>query len=187
MGNDATQLVVAAGGGRLMVAPKGTVAPVDSQAAWGQGWIDLGYIAEDGLGIKPESETKDVTAWQSLFPVRKIVTGRKLTFSCALEQWNRETLPLAFGGGAPVAGAGAGEARYDLPHDGAIDERAFGIEWQDGAKAYRVIVPRGLVTDVGEIKLARGAASALQVTFEAEGDDNGIGYLLTNDPALQPG
>ncbi len=58
MGNVATQLVVAAGGGRLMVAPKGTVAPVDSQAAWGQGWIDLGYIAEDGLGIKPEARPR---------------------------------------------------------------------------------------------------------------------------------
>ncbi len=60
-----------------------------------------------------------------------------------------------------------------------------GIEWQDGTKIYRFVVPRGIVTDAVETNFRRGAAADLPITFGVMSETGAQPfYMLTNDPAF---
>jgi hypothetical protein len=98
-----------AGTGRLYKAVAGTPIPTDSIAAWNAGFTDIGY-ATDGFTMVQDFKTKDVTAWQALEPLRLIVTALNRSFQFELQQSNKDTLALAWGGAAitPVPGTSLG-------------------------------------------------------------------------------
>jgi hypothetical protein len=185
MALSASEIVVGATG-NVRVAPVGTTAPVDVATAWAAGWIDLGYATEDGVTLSNERTTEDIMAWQALDPVRTVGTARLTTVSFQLMQWNETTVPLAFGGGTvtPTAGPPA-HYRYDPPADATPDERALGIQWADGTKVYRLIIPRAVVTESVETNLVKNAAGLLPLTFRALGTDGAASwYIRTSDPAF---
>ena len=98
-----------AGTGRLLKAALGTALPVDSVAAWGSGFVDLGY-ADDGFEMKQDLKRKEVNGWQTLELLRLITTALNRTFTFNLKQTNRDTLALAWGGATitPAAAASLG-------------------------------------------------------------------------------
>src|SRR5919108_1638037 len=98
MPKDSDEVVVGANG-RIFVAPVGTAAPADTAAAYGVAWIDLGFANEDGVTLMVGKDVESIGAWQSMFPIRRVVTARDMSLSFALRQWNESALPLAFGGG----------------------------------------------------------------------------------------
>jgi hypothetical protein len=99
-----------AGTGAFWKAPLGTVLPTDSTTAWGASFMNLGY-ATDGFEMTQDKKTTEVSAWQTLEPVRLITTALIRKFKFELEQSNKATLALAWGGtiipavGTPVGGA----------------------------------------------------------------------------------
>ena len=104
------------------------------------------------------------------------------TFS--LQQWNEDTVPLAFGGGE-VVNPTLGVWRYVPPEPDDIDERALMIDWQDGTKNYRLLFPRGLVTGAVEINLRRTDEAELPVTFVSTPNTGDAPFvLLTDDDAF---
>lgn len=176
---------IVAGNGKIMVAPVGTTSPLDADDAWPAGWVDLGYANEDGVTVTPGLETEDIPAWQTPYPIRTVVTTRRLTVAFVLRQWNKDTVRLALGGGtitaltAPQTGH-----KYSPPAPEFLDERELGIEWVDGTKQYRWIVPKVILREDVEIQLQRGDAANLPLNFgllaPASGDP---WYLLSNDPS----
>lgn len=181
----ASEIVVGASGS-IRVAPLATAAPVDVATAWGAGWIDLGYADEDGITFSNDQTTEDIMAWQSFNAVRTVITERNTTVAFNLEQWNETTVPLAFGGGSITTTAGPPiHYRYDPPTAGVVDERSLGVEWVDGSKIYRLIVPRGVVSESVETNLTKSTAGLLPITFKVLGTDGSVPfYLRTNDPAF---
>lgn len=175
--------LVVAGAGKVMVAPVGTVAPADPVAAWPAGWIDLGYTNDDGVTFTDARTIEEINVWQLFYPARLVVTARDARLGFALAQWNEETVRLAFGGGTITTTAGPPEHyRYDPPAPESLDERAMGIEWVDGVKQYRLIVPRGVIADDVETNLTRSGMAELPVTFRAIGEAAvNPWYLRTND------
>jgi len=183
MANDADQIVVAANG-TVYAAPVGTTQPVTPTEAPSAAWVDLGYINEDGATFTDTKEIEDITSWQSFYPTRKIVTAKEATVSFALQQWNEQSIPLAFGGGA-VTNPSVGVWRYVPPDPETLDERALMIDWTDGDKDYRLIIPKGLVTEAVETQLVRTGSAELPITFSAVPDtDEDPFILLTNDLAF---
>lgn len=191
MANDVDGIVVGANGS-VRVAPVGTAAPADPVIAPAAAWIDLGYANEDGVSVSKSKDITGIPAWQSFFDVRKIVTGETFKLSTALLQWGADQVKLAFGGGevttvAAVAGPPAliEHYKYEPPDPGELDERAMMVDWADGAKHYRLIVPRGIVVDDVETNLTKSDAAELPIGFEVVASD-GIKpwYLLTDDPAF---
>ncbi|PAX86768.1 phage tail protein, partial [Streptomyces albidoflavus] len=65
--------------GSGFIAPKGTAAPTDLTADWPTGWVDLGYLYDDGVSMEYSTDSEDITAWQSLSPVRKVLTSVDMT------------------------------------------------------------------------------------------------------------
>jgi len=86
-----------AGTGHLVKAPLGTVVPSDSTTAWNAAFVDLGY-ATDGFTMAQALKTLDITAWQTLEPVRTVNTSLVRNFTFELLQSNKDTLALAWGG-----------------------------------------------------------------------------------------
>lgn len=186
MALDSDQLVIA-GTGTIYVAAVGTSAPTDIVTAFSGSWTDLGYTTEDGVTFNTARSIQSIPAWQSDYPVRRKVTSRDSSLGFVLMQWNTANLKLAFGGGA-VTEPSAGVFKYVPPDADDLDERAMAVEWIDGSYTYRLIVPKGMVTDDVETNLQKTAEARLPITFGINyaGTGNPF-YILTNDPEFTVG
>jgi hypothetical protein len=183
---DADQIRIA-GSGHIYVAAVGSTAPTDVTTAWAAAWTEIGFTDEDGVTVNDEKEITDIGVWQLMYAARRIITSRNFTVSFNLRQWNRDTLALAFGGGTvTTTGTAPNEIHtYAPPAADFIDRRALGVEWSDGDVKYRLVVPRGLVTENVETQLQRGESSLLPITFSVEGEDGVQPWsLVSNDPTL---
>lgn len=182
MPNNSDQIVVAPNG-TLRVAPVGTAAPTNPTAAYAAGWVDLGFLTEAGAKFTDSKDVNEIRPWQSFYTVRRNVVSRDAMVEAALMQWSRLTIPLAFGGGT-ITTPSAGVFRYAPPAPEVLDYRQLGLDWTDGAKRYRLIMPKALVIDAVDTELNRGDAAILPVKFSLVAD--GVSdpwYILTDDPA----
>ena len=185
MAKDTDEIVIGANG-TVRVAPVGTSIPTTAGASFAGGWIDLGYTSEDGVTVTDSKDIEDIPVWQLFYPARRIVTSRDFTVAFVLRQWSTETVSLAFGGG-DFTWVGAGQYKYEPPSPEMIDERSLAVDWQDGDKNYRLIIPKGMVTENVETNIVRTGAADLPITFGVIGtDDAGAPWtLLTDDPAFE--
>lgn len=183
MATDVDQVVVAARG-NVYVAPVGTAGPTNIATALNAAFIDLGYLSEDGISeFSPGVETNAIPAWQSFYPIRRVVTDRSLTIGFTLLEWSDVTVKLAFGGGDIATATSI--YTYTPPDPEDIDYRAMVVQWIDGAKNYRLHLPRVMVTDVGSIPLRRGDAAGIPLTFAVDAVDGASPFsLITDDPAF---
>jgi hypothetical protein len=170
--------------GIIYVAPSGTAVPATVGAAW-TGFTDVGYATEEGVTIGRALTTEQIRAWQSISAIRYLVTEVAFTVSFSLLQWNKTTLPFWLGGGT-VVNQGGGSFKYTISSAPAIDERAFGVEWTDGALTYRATIGRGMVIESGESSVTRSEGIALPITFAAMSPASGteLAAILTNDTAM---
>jgi hypothetical protein len=88
-----------AGTGAIWKAPLGTTTPADSTTAWGAAFKHLGYCT-DGFTATPNFKTMFIHGWQRLAPIRQVTTEFDFKFGFELLQTNKDTLALAWGGGA---------------------------------------------------------------------------------------
>lgn len=99
-----------AGTGNIFRAPLGSTLPTDSTTALPASYVNVGY-ATNGFDVAQDRKTKEVTVWQSLEAARVIPVGLTRKFKFELQQTNKTTLALAWGGtiiptaGTPVGGA----------------------------------------------------------------------------------
>lgn len=183
---DVDELVVA-GDASVNIAPVGTAGPTDIATALNASFVNIGYTSEDGIELTPGMDINEIRAHQALYPVRRIVTGRTLELGLTVMQWNEETIKLAFGGGS-VATTPGPPAVYTYTPPDADDEphfRALVLEWEDGAKVYRLHAPKVMVTDVSGITLARADAAGIPLTFSVVATDGAQPFtFITSDPAF---
>ncbi|WP_344031069.1 phage tail protein [Streptomyces luteireticuli] len=179
-----------AGTGRIFIANVGASAPIDTKSEWDPAWHDLGYTSTDGVKFGRKGKTANVDTWQSLTPARTIYTERELTVKFGMLQLNDDTLPFFFGGGkVDVTNPNSGFYKYEIKNDQGEDERALGIEFNDGADIrYRFVIPRGMVTVSDDIDFNRKGAVKLGVTFTALAPTSGttLATWLMNEKAHAP-
>lgn len=182
-GKTVDEIVVGANG-TVRFAPIGTAAPVDETVAPDAGWVDVGFLSDDGVTFHDAKTLEVIPVWQLFNPARRIVTERDTSLSMVLRQWSKTNVPFAFGGGT-VSTPSAGHYKYAPPPPDLIDERSLMVDWADGTKKYRLLVVRGMVTEAVETQLHRAGAADLPVGYGVNGVDGADPwYLLTNDPAF---
>lgn len=185
MGKDASAIIIA-GKGSLLVAPVGTTMPTDVETALPAAWVDLGYTTPDGVSFSVEKTTEDVSVWQSVHPARTFVTDLQASLTFTLRQWDKTTVPLAFGGGTITETAGPPKHwTYTPPEAHTVDERAAVIDFVDGTKKQRIIIPRVMVTTSVETKMSRTEVSDLPISLNVLGTDGVAPWTLkTNHTAF---
>jgi hypothetical protein len=99
-----------AGTGNIYRAPLGSTLPTDSTTALPAAFVNVGY-ATNGFDVAQDRKTKEITVWQSPEAARLLTTFLTRKFKFELQQTNKTTLGLAWGGtiiptaGTPVGGA----------------------------------------------------------------------------------
>jgi hypothetical protein len=165
-----------ANGPGIYLAPAGTDAPDGTEDDWEDPWRILGYLSDDGPTVGNSTDSEDITPWQSVVPIRSIITGRSVTLQFVLWQLNAVTLAMYFDAEEPIPDADGGidmELRSDAPQR----LHAIGIDSADAERTLRISFTRASLTAAGDMQITRGAAVPLDVTLSALDDGGQLGRV----------
>jgi len=172
---DSSQVRIA-GTGAFWKAPLGTALPADSVAAWGAGFVNLGY-ATDGFSMSQDLKTQEIGAWQTIEAVRVIKTALTRKFSFELLQSNKGTLSLAWGGATITPGI-AGAYTLDIPDASNLVDFIIGIDWSDGTITQRIIIQRASQLSLPTIKSVRTDGTRYAIEVQAVKPADGTKSVL---------
>ena len=165
-----------ANGPGIYLAPAGTEPPDDTEDDWEDPWRILGYLSDDGPTVGSSTDSEDITPWQSVVPLRSVITGRQVTLQFVLWQLNAVTLALYFDAEEPVPAAD-GSIDMELRTDAPQRIHAIGIDSADAERTFRIAFSRASLSAAGDMQLTRGAAVPLDVTLSALDDGGILGYV----------
>lgn len=165
MALDASNVSVAGDG--ILAYGEATATAPTGLGALPVGFVDVGYISEDGVTEATEQSVEKIKAWQRNAVVRTSVTEGSVTFSCTLIETNAATIELAFG--VEIGGDGSYVKRPGVSHP----VRSFILDVIDGDRLERSYF-KGQVTELGEIQRVNGEPVGYEVTIEAI-EDTAIG------------
>ena len=161
-----------ANGPGLYIAPVGTPAPADTLTDWAAPWLVLGYLSDAGPTVGTTTSTTSLTPWQSVAPLRTVITGREMTVQFVMWQLNELTLALYFDADVPTPAAD-GSVKMSFRTDTPQHLYAIGIDTEDTDRVLRIVYHRANLTTVGNMQIQRGAVVPLDVTLSAL-DDAGV-------------
>jgi hypothetical protein len=158
--------------GAAYVGPPASVLPATPEAMWGTGFVDLGYISEDGITEAHDDEVTEHKAWQNGAVVRTDITGSKATFSFTLIETTAAGVGLYYKG-TPVTGEDDGPATVEI-RTPSPDPRTFGFDVIDGLEVIRTTIAIGQVTERGEIVYKNDEPVGYELTVTAYPDGEGV-------------
>jgi hypothetical protein len=181
MAKDATKVRVALTGS-IWVADENTTIPADITVAPPAPWTDLGYTTEDGVTVSVEQTTEDLNAWQTLEPLRILVTAEPKSFTFTLRQLEKNSFVTAFGGA--VVTVGVNNYRWEPPTSGSIPTKAYLVEFNDDTLKYRFVYRRTNQTGARELNFVRSNAVNLPFSARVLAATPRTWEVQTNDPAF---
>ena len=147
---DATNIIAAtisSDGASIYCAPHGTAIPAGVSTAPATGWVELGWVGEDGVTNSIQRDTTKHYAWGGSV-VKTTQDKYTETFKFALLETSKDVLDLVFGK-ANVTGTGT-----DLTVNHSelmLDRQSFLIDFVDGNRIGRHVIKDGMVTEVGDL------------------------------------
>jgi hypothetical protein len=191
MANDANNIRFAPNGAMYLApAPTGAtgstvlpVAPGDGKTP-PTGYTSVGYIADTGVTITPQVNTNPVNVWQSAVPVLYNVKDATFSIKAMLSEVNVLTTETFYGATWVKQTGTTPTWKLDLSSVPELKELSIVVDWQDQGRNYRVVVPRAMVADRGAITLQRTTAQTFELTFDALDFNGSLGYVLTDDAAV---
>jgi hypothetical protein len=165
-----------ANGPGIYIAPPGTRPPATTADEWDEPWRILGYLSDDGPTVGQSTDSEDITPWQSVVPIRSVITGRGITLQFVLWQLNALTLGLYFDAEEPDV-ASDGSIDMELRTDAPQRLHAIGIDSADAERVLRIAFSRASLTAAGDMQITRGAAVPLDCTLSALDDGGRLGYV----------
>jgi hypothetical protein len=142
----------------------------DPAADW-DGWDPLGYLSDDGPTVGQSTDSTDITPWQSVVPIRSVITARGVTLQFVMWQLSAVTLAMYFDVDLPEADQD-GALDFDVRSDSPQHLYSVGIDARDGTRVFRLGFYRASLSAAGDMQIQRGAAIPLDVTLSAL-DDGG--------------
>lgn len=158
--------------GAVSVAPTTATAPTTASAAL-VGFVDLGYISEDGVTETRDRSTNKIKAWQGAATVREVVTDAGLTYDFTLIETSEASLELYYGSAVDTA-----DGSIDINPGSTGGRQSFVIDVVDGDQFIRTYIAEGEVSAVGEQVYANGEPIGYPVTITAY-DATGSGTVAT--------
>lgn len=163
MATDSTKVRVGVTG-EVSVAPSGSTLPTTAAGALDAAFKGLGYVSEDGVTETRDRSTDTIKAWQNSDTVRTVVTDATLTFQFALLETKKEVVEAFYG--ATVT-SGASDGNFVIVPANTGNKKAWVIDVIDGTELYRIIIPSGEVTEVGDRVYSNGEPIGYDMTITA--------------------
>lgn len=153
-------------GGAVSVAPIGTELPQDAKSTLNEAFKNLGYISEDGLSNENSPEADKIKAWGGDI-VLTTQTEKPDTFTYKLiEALNIEVLKEIYGDknvtGTLESGITVKATSEPAKAHAIIIEMIL-----KGGIVKRIVIPNGVITEIGEINYSDEDAIGYEVTVEA--------------------
>jgi hypothetical protein len=170
-----------ANGPGIYLAPLGSDLPESTADDWPSDWKVLGYLSDDGPTVGQSVDQEDITPWQSVVPIRSVITGRSITLQFTLWQLNGKTLALYFDADEETPDSD-GLLDMDLRSDTPAHLYMVGIDSRDAERVFRLIFYRAGLSDAGDMQITRGAAVPLDCTLSALDDGGKLAKVLLGPP-----
>ena len=161
-------------GGAIFTAPLGTAVPTDAVTELSEDWVNVGYISEDGVTNSNSPETDGIKAWGG-DTVYNALTEKEDTWQFTMiEITNVDALKVVYGSDNV---SGDLETGITVKANSTEqEERAYIIDMVlRGTHLKRVVIPRGQVTEVGDITYTDDEVVGYETTVSAHPDE-AIGY-----------
>jgi hypothetical protein len=158
--------------GGLWVAPAGTALPTDCKTAFASPWLPLGYVSDAGPTVGQATAKQDLIPWQSMAPVRSVITTRDVTLHFILWQLNAQSLSLYFDADPPTPSPTDGSFTMPVQADKGGHQYAFAVSTVDGLNVLRIGMTRAQLTDAGDMAITRATVVPMECTLTALVDNN---------------
>jgi hypothetical protein len=151
----------------VWVAPKGTTGPT-TLAALTSPHEEAGWLGEDGVDLDRSEDVAEFKGWQGGATLRKKVTSVEDTFKFVALEETAVTLGLYYKGAAPTTATGVDT--YSITNQAVSDERAWVVDFYDGAVQKRLVVPSGEVTGRATVSHKNSDLTMYEFTVTIYGD-----------------
>lgn len=147
-----------------------------------EGYTDLGYLTEDGVGFAREVATSDITSWGSLTPTRSDITSDSTSLSLTAQETNIVSLGLSMGRDmstvVPTAGTGEVDIKKALtPSKRQYRVLALAVDRAPEGEIYMArFFPRGEVSAFGDESFSGGDSAIERPVTMAGKVDTAAGY-----------
>lgn len=159
--------------GAVYRAPKGTTIPTDATSTLAVGFLDMGYVTEDGVTNSNSPDTAKIRAWGGqtvLVVVNEKSDSFKLTF---LESLNSNVLETVYGQ-SNVTVDGINGIISVVANAAALDEFIYVIDMvMAGGALKRIVIPAGQLSELGDVVYKDNEAIGYEVTLECLPDSSG--------------
>lgn len=164
--------------GSVYVGSTELTTPTDSTTAPNVGFLELGYLSEDGITEATDVDSDEIVAWQNGTVVRRTITSQAKTFEFTMIETRQAVLEFVRPGSAITGSTGAYTQEV-----GAISSvrKALIFDILDGTTHLRKVVPNCEITDFGDIEYANGEPIGYPVTVTAYPDDSDVVYYEYTD------
>ncbi len=147
------------------------VLPTNATDPLGGDFFEVGSISEDGITESTSQDRTDVFIWQNNTLARRIPGQYTRTWTFAAAETSEFTLGVQMPG-STIATTAEGISVAEKPP--VTDIRVWVLHGIDGNRRQRIVVPRGEVTERGDVVWSASGVTVYEWTLTAYTDDDGV-------------
>jgi len=153
-------------GAAVYAGPVGTTAPTDVTTALDAAFLDMGFIAEDGItrGVEHETDRHYGIHLQGSVLLKTSKRNFRPFFTFMPLEHDSDVVHLLLNPDADISDDATTQVReFTVPK---YDERAWIIEQVEGDTVRRMHFPRGLVSEQGDLEDSPEGISPVEITID---------------------
>lgn len=157
--------------------------PTDASSAIDDAFSEVGAISSDGISEATNQDRTDFFIWQNNTLARRVPGQFTKTFTFSAAETNLIVLGVQFPGSTVTATSEGATVQEKPP---ATDVRNWVLHGIDGdSRALRLVVPRGEVTERGNVVWSGSEVTVYEWTLSCYVDPSGnVAYRYYLDPAM---
>ena len=169
--------------GAVFTAPAGTALPTSASAALNSAFKDMGFVSEDGVTKSTSISTTTIKEWGGA-PVLVTQDEKIVSVKLKLIEYKRKDVHSFVHGSANVTEPSTGAITVKINAEDP-GEQAIVIDMTlRGNIDYRMVIPRGKITAIGDTVYKSNEAVAYDITITTMLDD--AGYAVYEYMAPHP-